>query len=71
VIDNGGGESQAVQALGVHPYVAGKALIQARRFSLSALEKIYHRLLEIDEAAKTGRMPLELGIDLLVIELAA
>jgi DNA polymerase-3 subunit delta len=70
VIDSGGGESQAVQALGVHPFVAGKALKQARRFSLPALEHIYHRLLEVDEAAKTGRMPLELGIDLLVVELA-
>lgn len=71
VIDRGGGETQAAQALAVHPYVAGKALKQARRFTLTALEHIYHRLLEIDEAAKTGRMPLDLGMDLLVVELAS
>jgi DNA polymerase-3 subunit delta len=70
VINRGGGEDEAAQALGVHPYVAGKALKQARRFTLEALEQIYHRLLEIDEAAKTGRMPLDLGMDLLVFELA-
>jgi DNA polymerase-3 subunit delta len=71
VIDRGGGQDEAAQALGVHPYVAGKAVNQARRFTLTALEQIYHRLLEIDEAAKTGRMPLELGMDLLVVELAS
>jgi DNA polymerase-3 subunit delta len=69
VIDRGGGDDQAAEALGVHQYVAGKAMKQARRFTLPALEHIYHRLLEIDEAAKTGRMPLDLGMDLLVVEL--
>lgn len=71
VIDGGGGEAQVEQSLHVHRYVAGKVTKQARRFTMPALERIYHRLLEIDEAAKTGRMPLELGMDLLVMELAA
>ncbi len=38
-------------------------------FSMTGLERVYHRLLEIDEAAKTGRMPLELGMEILVAEL--
>jgi DNA polymerase-3 subunit delta len=70
VIDRGGDKTDAAQALAVHPYVAEKAVEQARRFTLPALEQIYHQLLEVDEAAKTGRMPLELGLDLLVVELA-
>jgi DNA polymerase-3 subunit delta len=70
VIENGGRQDQAAQALGVHPFVAGKAFEQAQRFTLPALEAIYHKLLEIDEAAKTGRMPLELGMQMLVAELA-
>ena len=64
------GKAEVEQALGVHAFVAGKAFDQAHRFTLPALEKIYHRLLEIDEAAKTGRMPLEVGMEILVVELA-
>jgi DNA polymerase-3 subunit delta len=71
VLDNGGGEAQAAQAMGVQPFVAGKALTQARNFTMARLEQIYHRLLEIDEGAKTGRMPLDVALDLLVAELAA
>jgi DNA polymerase III subunit delta len=69
VIDHHGGEAEAAQALGVSPFVAKKACSQARRFSLPVLEKIYHKLLEIDEAAKTGRMPLDLSMEMLVMEL--
>ncbi len=71
VIEQHGGEAEAAQAMGVHPFVAEKMVGQAKRFSLSALEKIYHKLLEIDEAAKTGRMPLDVAMEMLVMELAA
>ena len=40
-------------------------------FTLPALEKIYHRLLEIDEAAKTSQVTLDLALDMLVVELTA
>ena len=58
-----------VEGRPVHPYVAGKALRQARGFSMQKLEDIYHRLLQIDEQAKTGQMPLDLALDLLVAEM--
>ena len=57
------------RALGVHPFVAEKTTGQARAFNLSVLEKIYHRLLEIDEEAKTGQVTLDLALDMLVMEL--
>jgi DNA polymerase-3 subunit delta len=77
VLDAGGGEAEAIRALSeadgrhVQPFVARKALGQARGFSMAKLEGIYHRLLEIDAGAKTGRMPLEVALDLLVAELAS
>jgi len=71
VIDEGGGQPEVTEALGVHPYVAEKAFKQARAFSMDTLESIYHRLLAMDEAAKTGGMPLELALDLLVVELTS
>lgn len=76
VMDARGGEPQVTEALSevehraIHPYVAQQAMKQARGFSMPKLEGIYHKLLEIDEDAKTGRMPLEVALDLLVAELA-
>ncbi len=69
VLDNGGGEREAMQALDSKLFVARKALRQARGFKMGQLEAIYHKLLEVDEAAKTGRMPLDLGMDILLAEL--
>jgi len=69
VIDSRGGLRQVEQALGVHTFVAGKVFAQAKRFTLAGLEKIYHRLLEIDEGAKTGLFSLDLALEMLVVEL--
>jgi len=60
----------AVQnALGLRDFVAQKVCNQAGRFSMSALESIYHTLLEIDEGAKTSQVPLDLALDTLIVEL--
>ena len=69
VIDQRGVLCEVEQALGVHSFVAEKVFSQAKRFSIPALEKIYHKLLEIDEAAKTSQVPLDLAMETLVVEL--
>ncbi len=71
VIEARGGQREVEQALGVHAFVAEKVFGQARRFTLPALENIYHKLLEIDEAAKTSQVTLDLALDMLVVELTA
>jgi len=50
-------------------YSAQKIVAQARHFSLSALEAIYHRLLEVDIAMKTGEMDAEVSLEALVTSL--
>ena len=70
VIESGGSQKEVEKALGVHSYVAQKVYAQARQFSMSVLEAVYHRLLAIDEGAKTGQVPLDLALDMLVVELA-
>ena len=55
--------------LGLRDFVAQKVCNQAGRFSLSALESIYHKLLAIDEGAKTSQVPLDLALDTLIVEL--
>jgi DNA polymerase III subunit delta len=69
VLDSRGGKEEVTKALGVHPFVAEKTTGQARAFTLPVLERIYHKLLEIDEGAKTGQFSLELALDTLVVEL--
>ncbi len=69
VVENRGGQREVEQALGVHAFVAEKVFSQAQRFSLVNLERIYHQLLEIDEAAKTSRVALDLALETLVVEL--
>jgi DNA polymerase-3 subunit delta len=55
--------------LDLHPYVAEKAVAQARSFSLERLECIYRRLLETDLAIKTGQMEDLLALDTLIVDL--
>ena len=69
LLDANASISEIQKALGLHEYVAQKVTTQARRFSLPALETIYHKLLEIDEAAKTSRVPLDLALDIFIVEL--
>jgi DNA polymerase-3 subunit delta len=57
------------KALGLHEFVAQKVCNQARRFSMPALESIYHKLLEIDEGAKTSQVPLDLALDTFIVQL--
>jgi DNA polymerase-3 subunit delta len=57
------------KALGLHEYVAQKVTNQAKRFSMASLETIYHKLLEIDEGAKTSQVTLDLALDTFIVEL--
>ena len=52
--------------LGMKPFVAGKGLGQAAKFSMDQLETIYRKLWETDLAIKTGQMAPDLALDLFV-----
>jgi DNA polymerase III subunit delta len=69
ILDGGGKPPEAARLLGVLPFVAEKVCMQAARFTQPTLDRIHHRLLEIDAASKTSQMPLDLALELLVVEL--
>ena len=69
LLDGNASSGEVQRALGLHEFVAQKVTNQARKFSMPALESIYHKLLEIDEDAKTSRVPLDLALDTLVVGL--
>jgi len=68
VIERGGGKTDVARELKISPNYAHHLTEQARPFSLAVLSDIYHRLLEIDEAIKTGKMDGEVALDLFITE---
>jgi DNA polymerase III subunit delta len=71
VLDAGGQKAQVAQLLRLHPYVAEKISDQARHFDLAPLELLYHRLLDLDVAIKTGQMPADLVLDTFLANFAS
>ncbi len=70
LLEQGGHTLDIQRRLQLHPFVAEKIATQARNFRLNTLENIYRHLQEMDIAAKTGKMPLELAIDLFIARFA-
>ena len=69
LLDENAGVMEIQKALRLHEFVTQKVTNQAKRFSMPVLEAIYHKLLEIDEGAKTSRVALDLALDMLIVEL--
>ena len=66
----GRGKEEIAKAIGLHPFPTQKAMEQCRRWRMNDLEAAYDRLLETDLAIKTGKLPDELALELLVVELS-
>jgi DNA polymerase III delta subunit len=67
--DEHGKLEDVIRLTGLRKYRAQIAVEHAGRFSLNELEAIYHRLLEIDIAIKTGELAGDLALEMLVVEL--
>ncbi len=70
LMDMGATDQDLAKSLGVPLFVARKAYNQAQKFDLATLEGLHHHLLEIDLGEKTGSMPGEVAIDVLIGRLA-
>jgi DNA polymerase-3 subunit delta len=70
IIENGGNSQQITRKLKVHPFVAEKLVTQSRKFTLEALEAIYHKLVDIDDSVKTSQIDIRLALDTLIASLA-
>lgn len=53
--------------LGVKPFVAGKYLAQASRFSGATLHRAVQQCVEADEAIKSGRMDKMISVEILIM----
>jgi len=70
ILDEGLEVEDVIRELKLHKYPARKMVGQARRFSISRLQDIYHRLQEIDVQIKSSQTTLPLAFDLLAAEIA-
>lgn len=69
ILDNRGSLSQVIARTHTPEFAAKNLMTHAQRFSMSELLEIYHRLLEMDADAKSGGMPMEHSLDLLIYDL--
>ena len=70
-LDLGKQKAEIQRELRLHPYVTEKVLGQAHRFALPELERVYRRLIEVDEAVKTSQMPERLALETFVSAITA
>ncbi len=61
---------QVARMLKIHPYVAEKVVDQAELLRREDLERIYHRLVEVERDIKTGRRDGEVALELVVTEIS-
>lgn len=60
---------ELARTLDIHPFVAQKALTQARGFTLEHLKAVHDLLFEFDVAMKTGNIDADLAVDLATVKL--
>ena len=69
LLDSGHRDTEIASAIKSPPFVARKLIGQVRNFSLPQLETIYRKLLDIDEAIKTGKTDGDVALDTFVAAL--
>ena len=68
-LDNGLNTRQLAETLKLHSYVLQKSVNQARNYNLVTLKSIMGTLVKIDYNFKTGKLPIEMMLDVLIARL--
>ena len=70
VLDGGGGYNDVVNKLQLwsKAFIANKLIQQARRFSMRELERIYHRLRDLDAAIKLSEVSVGIALETFIVE---
>ena len=69
--ENGYGKKDIAATAGLHPYVAGKYIEQAKAFRMKELRGILEESVEIEERVKTGLLGDVLGVELFIVKYSA
>jgi len=60
--------AEAIELLGLHPFVAKKTEQQANNFTFEELKKIYRQLMTIDFESKLGKINTQTALELFIVE---
>ena len=66
LVESGENKFSIQKKLGVPYFVANKIIFQTRKFTLSQLKSIYHRLAQLDYLIKMGRVDLATDLELMI-----
>ena len=69
LVDKGVQYHLILKKTGLHPFVIKKSYELCRKFTISELKKIYHKIFQADLDIKTGRIDPETALDLLIVEI--
>ncbi len=61
-----GDRSALAQTLKLHPFVVGKAMAHAARFTLAELKGLHHKLFFLDWGVKQGKVTPVLALDMFI-----
>lgn len=61
--------AEAIELLGLHPFVARKTGQQAEKFAFEELKKIYHQLMTIDFESKLGKTNIKIALEKFITDL--
>ena len=65
-LDGGSPPAEAAKKMGVHPFVAKKALSQCRNFTMPILVRAMYQLYRVDSDVKAGRRPFLPAMELFI-----
>ena len=64
-------QKQIAQAVGLHPYVAGKYISQCKAFSSQELRQILEEAAELEKSVKTGKLNDRMSVELFILKESA
>lgn len=68
MLDKGNDKKEIASILKIPPFVLEKNIKQAQRFNIKQLKQALGQCLEVEVSMKTGKMDINLGIELLIIK---
>ena len=68
IMAEGGSAGRVMEELGVKKWQADKVMRQARWFSADSIRKVLERCAGMQEKARSGRIDMRLGLELLIVE---
>lgn len=68
-LDENQSSRKIINLLKIHPFVAQKGMVQARRFNLITLKNIFNQLVRLDYNMKSGKADIKTMLDLLIAKI--